>query len=170
MNIEAFHLNNTKFIQLYTQQCTSAKNLISVTFTLNPRLNNADILTQYRSIIKEIKGSNLFYYKTNHKDTAFTIHPGFVSLMLAPELTKTINIHLHGILIIDPVYTEYFRNEIRRFCWNNPVIGRQFAFNPVNDTLKDRTNVAKYPFKDTNELLKFPDCSKIYYYNFSEII
>lgn len=170
MNIEAFHLNNTKFIRLYTQQCTSAKHLISITFTLNPRLNNADILTQYRSMIIEIKGSNLFYYKTHHKDTAFTIHPGFVSLMLAPELTKTINIHLHGILVIDPAYNEYFRNELRRFCWNNPTIGRQFSFNPVNDTLKDRTSVAKYPFKDTNELLKFPDSSKIYYYNFSEII
>jgi len=133
-------------------------------------MNKADILTQYRSIIKEIKGSNLFYYKTHHKDINFTIHPGFAQLMLAPELTKTVNIHLHGILVIDPTYNEYFRNELRRFCWNNKVIGRQFSFNIVNDTLKDRTDVAKYPFKDTDQLLKFPDSNKIYYYNFQEII
>jgi hypothetical protein len=170
LSIEAYHLNATKFITLYSQICHAAKQLISITFTLNPRLNNADILTQYRSIIKEIKGSNLFYYKAHNKDTAFSIHPGFSQMMLAPELTKTINIHLHGILIIDPQYNEYFRNELRRFCWNNQVLGRQFAFNVVNDTLKDRTSVAKYPFKDTDQLLKFPDSAKIYYYNIQEII
>jgi len=172
MNIEAFHLNSKKFVEQYTQQCHTAKDktLISITFTLNPRMNNADILTQYRSLIKEIKSSNLFYYKTHHKDVGFTIHPGFIRLMLAPELTKTINVHLHGILVVAPEWVQYFKNEVRRICWDNPILGRQHAFHVVSHTLKDRTAVAKYPFKDTDQLLKFPDSAKIYYYNFQEII
>ncbi len=167
LEIEAFRLKDTKFITLYRQECHSAKQVISITFTLNPSMNNADILTQYRAVIKEIKGSNLFYYKTHHRDSGFTIHPGFSTLLIAPELTKTINIHFHGILIIDPKDNEYFRNEIRRFCWNSKILGRQYAFNVVNDTFKDRSHVSDYPFKDTEELLKFPDSNKIYYYKFN---
>lgn len=169
LEIDAYHINNTKFIKSYNKTCHESEQIISITFTLNPKMNNADILTQYRSMIKEIKGSNLFYYKTHHKDTAFSIHPGFIKLMICPELTRTLNSHIHGILIIDPKYNDYFKNEIRRLCWNNEVLGRQFAFNVVNDLLKDREAVAKYPFKDTNELLKFTDSGKMYYYSFEFI-
>jgi hypothetical protein len=122
------------------------------------------MLTQFRAMIHEIKSSRIFYYKTKHE---FQMHPGFHKLMLIPELTKTINIHLHGILVIDKPYISYFINELKRLCWNNPVLGRQMSANLVNDTTKDRQNVAVYAFKDLKELMKFPDSKKMGFHRYS---
>lgn len=157
-------LNNQPFMDKYKEICYNEETILHLTFTLNPKMNRADMLTQYRSMIKEIKGSRIFYYKTKND---FQMHPGFHRLMLIPELTKTINIHLHGILVIDKPYISYFINELKRLCWNNEVLGRQASFNLVNDTLKDRTNVANYAFKDIQELMKFPDSKKMGFHSFS---
>lgn len=151
-------LSNKDIKTQYQSNCMNEETVLSLTFTLNPRMNNADILTQYRGLMREIKSSRIFYYKTK---SDFQIHPGFIRLFLVPELTKTINIHLHGILVIDPKYTEYFRNELRRLCWNNEVLGRQATFHVVNDTFKDRTRVSEYAFKDITEIQKFPDSKKM---------
>lgn len=169
MDINAWFIHSPKFRTMYTEHCHKDHNLIHVTFTLNPIMNNADILTQFRAMIKEIKGSSLFYYKTHAGDKQFTIHPGFIRLLLVPELTTRCNIHLHGILSIDKAYNEYFRNELRRFTWNNPVMGRQMYYNPVTDTFKDRSAIAKYAFKDIAEIQKFPDAYKINNYKFEKI-
>lgn len=163
LEIEAFHLSHTKFKENYIKQCHVNTCIIHLTFTLNPALNNADILTQYRSMIHEIKSSNIFYYKQNNK---FTIHPGFIRLMLIPELTTTINTHLHGILICDPTYANDLIQRLRKLCWNNPVLGRQNSFKIVNDTLKDRAQVSEYAFKDIEQLRKFEQSNKMYYYDF----
>lgn len=138
-------------------------NIIHLTLTLNPLLNKADILSQYRQMIHAIKTSGIFAYKINRKET-WTVHPCFDKLYLIPELTSTINIHLHGILICHKSAVAHFQNEFRRMCWNSPILGRQHSFNVVNDTVKDRARVAEYAFKDIDELSKFPDSNKIYYY------
>lgn len=171
LEIEAFHLKNTKFKESYMKECHDGHEIYHLTFTLNPALNNADILTQYRLAIKEIKSSNIFYYKNNKKDTyKFTIHPGFYRLMLVPELTKTINIHFHGILkIAGCEYKELIQN-IKSLCWHSKILGRQFTINRVNDTFKDRSNVAEYAFKDIEQLSKFPMSDKMYLYDFQKII
>ena len=116
MESTTYHLTNTDFRCKYVKECNKTNQcLIHLTFTLHPSYNNADILTQYRAMINEIKNSNIFYYKKPY----FTLHPGFYNLMLVPELTKTINIHFHGILTCDPKDAEYFRNSLRKLCWNN---------------------------------------------------
>lgn len=161
MNIldENLHsLTSDKAKEMYQSLVHKEETVIHCTFTCNPMLNRADILSQYRGLIREIKSSKIFYYKTRHE---FQIHPGFRHLMLVPELTKTINTHLHGILVIDKPYIDYFINELRRLCWNNEFLGRQATFNLMSDTLKDRTKVAEYAFKDIEQLLKFPDSKKM---------
>lgn len=157
-------LTNLEFITDYTNQCMKEETILHLTFTLNPSMNRADILTQYRQMIHEIKNCRIFYYKTKHE---FQMHPGFHKLMLIPELTKTINIHLHGILIIDKPYISYFINELKRLCYNNKILGRQMSANLVNDTVKDRQTVAAYAFKDIKELMKFPDSKKMGFHRFS---
>jgi len=157
-------LSDLEFITDYTNQCMNEETILHLTFTLNPLMNKADMLTQYRSMIREIKNSRVFYYKSKHE---FQIHPGFRKLMLIPELTKTVNIHLHGILIIDKPYISYFINELKRLCWNNTILGRQMSANLVNDTYKDRTTVAAYAFKDIEQLMKFPDSKKMGFRRFT---
>lgn len=166
MDINAWFLNSPKFRTMYTDYCHKCSNLVHVTFTLNPILNKADILTQYRSAILEFKNCNIFYYKTHAQDKGFTVHPGFKRLLLVPELTKTMNIHFHGILHIDKEYNGHFLNELKRLTWDNKTLGRQMFYNPVSDTFKDRATVAKYAFKDIEELKKFPDWTKINNYKF----
>lgn len=163
LEIEAFTLKNTRFKETYIRMCHEHKTIVHLTFTLNPALNNADFLTQYRSMIKEIKSSNLFYYKTQNR---FTIHPGFIRLMLVPELTSTINTHLHGILIVDPQYATELIQRLKKLCWNNPVLGRQNSFKIVNDTFKDRAQVSEYAFKDIEQLSKFEQSNKMYLLDF----
>lgn len=151
-------LNNETLKKQYQLACMNEETVLSLTFTLNPKMNNADILSQYRALMREIKSSKIFYYKSKHE---FQIHPGFIRIFLVPELTKTINIHLHGILVIDKNYTQYFINELRRLCWNNESLGRMATFHLVNDTFKDRTRVSEYAFKDITEIQKFPDSKKM---------
>lgn len=155
-------LSSTKFIQQYKELVHKEETILHLTFTLNPKMNNADMLTQFRQMIKEIKASRIFYYKTKHE---FQMHPGFHRLMLVPELTKTVNIHLHGILIIDKPYISYFINELKRLCWNNEILGRQMFANIMSDTFKDRSRVADYAFKDLSEIQKFPDSKKMGFLN-----
>lgn len=173
IDINCYTRKDGRFIQDYKSICkdTDLTNLtlVHLTFTLNPLMNKADILTQYKSMIHEIKTSNIFFYKINRK-TSWTVHPGFHRLMLVAELTKTINIHLHGILLIDKKFTSYFFDEVRRMCWNSPILGRQHSFNPVNDDPKDRGRVADYAFKDLEVLNKFPVSEKIYNYKIEKII
>lgn len=151
-------LNNEAVFKDYKKCCMEEETIIHLTLTLNPKYNRADILTQFRALIREIKHSHLFYWKSKFE---FQIHPGFRKLILVPELTKTINIHLHGILIIDKPYINYFVNQMRKLCWNNEVLGRQATFNLVNDSIKDRTRVSEYAWKDLEELKKFPDSKKM---------
>lgn len=152
-----------RYNELITTSSFQDSHIIHLTLTLNPLLNKADILTQWRQMIHAIKTSGIFAYKINKKAT-WTVHPSFEKLYLIPELTKTINIHLHGILICHKSAVPYFQNEFRRMCWNSPILGRQHSFNVVNDSFKDRTRVAEYAFKDIDELKKFPVSEKIYYY------
>lgn len=79
------------------------------------------------------------------------------------------NIHLHGILIVDDCQIQVIHNEIKRVCNSSEILGRQFAFKPINDTPKDRSRIADYPFKDTDQLLKFPDSNRIYYISIKNI-
>jgi len=60
-------LNNETLKKQYQLLVMNEETVISLTFTLNPRMNNADILSQYRALIKEIKASHIFYYKSRHE-------------------------------------------------------------------------------------------------------
>jgi len=176
MDIIAYKLNSDKFIKLYKDVCMTTpiglynKTLISVTFTLNPKCYNLDILTQYQKIIREIKCSSIYHHRYNSKKETWSINQGFHELYLCPELTQKMVVHLHGVLVIDECQIHIIHNEIKRVCNNSEILGRQFAFKPINDTLKDRSRLADYPFKDTEELLKFPDSNRIYYISIKKII
>lgn len=152
-----------RYKELVTTSSFEEMSIIHLTLTLNPLLNKADILTQWRQMIHAIKTSGIWAYKINNK-ASWTVHPSFDKIYLVPELTSQVNIHLHGLLICHKSSVAYFQNEFRRMCWNNPILGRQHSFNVVNDTFKDRARVAEYAFKDVEELLKFPDSKKIYYF------
>jgi len=172
LETDAYHLNDSKFKELYTKELTEPRFpaslvQISITFTLHPIMNKADILTQYRAMIKEIRSSNIFFYKAHRKAPTFTIHPGFDSIYLCPELTSSINTHIHGILIIKRDSIDYFNNEIRKLLWNSKVLGRQFSYTHIDDK-SYREAMCKYPFKDTDQLLKFPCSDKMYYFRIQD--
>lgn len=160
INIEVFKLDDEKLKSYYKSNINSDSR--SITFTLNPKMYNADILSQYRAAIHEIKASKLFYYKQKGQ---ITVHPDFEEMILVPELTETLNIHFHGYFKCNPEKAQYFYNEFRKFTYKNEVIGRQMMFKNIDnltEALKD------YPFKDISELLKFPDSKKIYIIKFSK--
>lgn len=95
-----------------------------------------------------------------------TVHPDFEEMILVPELTETLNIHFHGYFKCNPEKAQYFYNEFRKFTYNNEVFGRQMMFKNIDNL----TEALKgYPFKDIDELRKFPDSKKIYIYRFSQI-
>lgn len=155
LEVKYYKLDDDIIKQYYQTQIDST-NCRSVTFTLNPKLYSADILTQYRTAIKDILTSNIFVSKIGkHKN----IHPDFEELILVPELTNTINIHFHGYFKCNPEKITYFYNEFKKYTYNNPVMGRQMMFKEI-DSLTD--TLKSYPFKDIKELLKFPDSKKIY--------
>lgn len=134
----------------------SQDDCLSITFSLNPSIYSADILSQFRLAISEFKTSNVFYVK-DKLGTHF--HPAFYELRLTPELTSKINIHFHGFLKCDPAYFAYFQNQIRKLTWKSKVLGRQHTckvIDKMTDTLKE------YPFKDTETLKKFPDSKKMF--------
>ena len=153
--LETFSLNNLQAKASYINGFEAA-DCMSLTFSLNPLNYGADILSQFRMAITELKSSNIFYVK-DKLGTHF--HTAFYGLWLVPELTSKINIHFHGYLKCDPQYFEYFRNQIRKLTWNNKVFGRQHTckvIDNMNDTLRN------YPFKDLSILEKFPDSKKMF--------
>jgi len=170
MDIIAYKLNHQPFIDDYKTLCHAPFGdflLISITFTLNPINNKLDILSQYRLMIQEIKYSSMFNHRYNNKKETWTINYGFETILMCPELTSNLNMHLHAVMKIHKSQVDIIYNEFKRVCHNSKVLGRQFTFKPVNDTQKDRSRVADYPFKDTDNLLRFPDSKKIYYYKLS---
>lgn len=169
MEYKAYKLNDQSFMDDYKHTCLNIpfteSTLFSVTFTLNPKCNSLDILTQYKKMIQCIKYSSIFHHRYNNKKITWSPNYGFQLVYLCPELTEKINIHLHGIMLIRNDQIDIIHNEIKRFVNSSEVVGKQYAFKPVNDTLKDRSKVADYPFKDTDQLLKFPDSKNIYYFS-----
>lgn len=153
---------NDPMIKEYYQAHIDSDSCRSITLTLNPVMYNADILTQYRTAIQELKKSKIFFFKQKGQ---ITVHPDFEEMIVIPELTDTLNIHFHGYFKCNPEKAQYFYNEFRKFTYKNEVFGRQMMFKNIDkmtDELKD------YPFKDINELLKFPDAKRIYIYKFSK--
>lgn len=165
MDIKLYKLGDQVFESSYKDNI-SQDDCISITLTLNPLMYSADILTQYREAIKELKSSHIFYEKYKQSGVTMTmVNPYFTELVLCPELTKDMNIHFHGYLKCDPQYNKYFQNEFKKFTYKNKVFGRQHSFKLIDDL----TPVLRsYPFKDTAELLKFPDSLKIYSIKFSK--
>lgn len=149
-------------IKEYYKETINQDDCRSITFTLNPILYSADILTQFRTAIQEIKKSKIFYEKVGGKTL---VHPDFYEMIIVPELTNTINIHFHGYFRCNPEKAQYFYNEFRKFVYNNSVFGRQMMFKQIDD-LNDR--VKEYPFKDIEVLKKFPDSKKIYIYKITK--
>lgn len=134
----------------------AADDCMSLTFSLNPLVYGADILTQFRMAVMEFKSSNIFYVKDK---LGLHFHPALYEVALTPELTSKINIHFHGYIKCDPAYFDYFRNQLRKLTWSSKVLGRQHTckvIDQMTDALKE------YPFKDTQTLLKFPDAKKMY--------
>lgn len=164
MNVNVYKITDDKFDNDYKSTVidwdTENTSLLSLTFTLNPILNNADILTQYRMMHKEIKNSKIFYYKDKVGYTH--IHPSFIKMYLVPELTKTLNIHMHGILLCTKGSESYFINEMRRLCWKNSTLGRQHACKVVDNNIESKNAIACYALKDLKEMNKVIDKDKIY--------
>jgi len=167
MDTKVYKLDDKTIREHYTKTINQGDTLV-FTFTLNPKsehyLYQADILTQYRKAVWEFKTSKLFMFKQGKQ---LVVHPAFTEMILVPELTAEMNIHFHGYFRCDPQYNKYFQNEVKKLTYNNKVLGRQHSFKLIDsltDTLKG------YPFKDIKELLKFPDSSKIYIYQFTRII
>lgn len=170
MNVEPFKLNDQQFdadyknaVRTWTGEETT---LLSLTFTLNPRLNSADILSQYRAILKELRHSNIFYYRDKIKKGEFVVHKDFIKMFIVPELTKTLNIHLHGIFICVKGSENYFINEFRRLCWKNEVLGRQHTVKVVDNNIQSKDAIECYALKDLSEMNKVIDRDKIYKYKF----
>lgn len=163
MEIQVFKLDDNNVKDYYVATINN-EDCYSITFTLHPSLNNADILTQYRKAIKEIKDSKIFYYK-DKKTKLFEIHPEFEEMIIVPELTKQLNIHFHGYFKCNPKFAQYFQNEFRKLCFHSTVLGRQHTFKNI-DNMTDELRF--YPFKEISQLTKFPDWSKIYIYKFNK--
>lgn len=161
LEIKVYDIND-QIIREYYEAHIDQNNCHSITLTLNPILYNADILTQYRAAIQELKKCKIFYYK--HKGIV-SVHPDFEEFILVPELTETINIHFHGYFKCNPEKAQYFYNEFRKFTYKNEVFGRQMRFKQIDDL---NEVIKQYPFKDIAELSKFPDSKKIYIYKFSK--
>lgn len=161
LNLYLYNLENKNIHDYYVSNIDN-ESCRSITFTLNPKMYSADILTQYRSAISELKKSKIFFFKEKGQTI---IHPDFEELIIVPELTNTLNIHFHGYFKCNPEKAQYFYNEFRKFTYYNEVFGRQMMFKNIDqmsDTLKE------YPFKDIKELIKFPDSKKIYIIKFSK--
>lgn len=163
MEIQIFTLNDNNIKDYYVSTLNN-DDCYSITLTLNPSLNNADILTQYRQMIKEIKESKLFYYR-DKKHKLFEVHPDFEEMIIVPELTNKLNIHFHGYFKCNPKMAPIFQNEFKKLCYNSKVLGRQHMFKNI-DQMTDELRF--YPFKDISQLMKFPDWKKIYIYKFSK--
>lgn len=163
MEIEVFSLNDSN-IKDYYIATLNADDCYSITFTLHPSLNNADILTQYRKAIQEIKDSKLFYYR-DKRNKLFEVHPDFEEMIIVPELTTRLNIHFHGYFKCNSAKAELFQNEFKRLCFNSTVLGRQHTFKSI-DFMTDE--LRQYPFKDIDQIMKFPDWKKIMIYKFSK--
>lgn len=171
MNVTAHKLMDQQFDANYKQSVldwdTENTSLLSLTFTLNPINNKADILSQYRMLMREIKSSKLFYYKDK---LGINIHPDFVKMYIVPELTQQLVVHLHGIMIVIKGSENYFINEVRRLCWKNPILGRQHACKVVDNDIKSKDAIACYALKDLKEMNKVIDKDKIYKYSFESNI
>lgn len=160
MDITVYKLDDEIIKKYYMDSINSDSR--SLTFILNPKMYNADILTQYRKAIQEIKSSKIFYYKQKGVET---IHPDFEEMIIVPELTDRLNIHFHGYIKCNPDKYQYFYNEFRKFTYNNEIIGRQMMFKNIDNLIEA---LKGYPFKDINQLIKFPDARKIYIYKFAK--
>jgi hypothetical protein len=160
LEIVAYKLSDPMAKEYYVNNIT--QDCHSVTLTLNPVMYKADILSQYRAAIDELKKSKIFYYK---EKGVVTVHPDFEEFVIIPELTKELNIHFHGYFKCNPEKSQYFYNEFRKFCWKNSVFGRQMTFKQIDDF---NETIKGYPFKDIKELCKFPDSKKINIYKFSQ--
>lgn len=171
MNVSAHKLMDQQFDTNYKQSVlnwdTENTSILSLTFTLNPVNNNADILSQYRMLIRELKMSKLFYYKDK---SGINIHPDFVKMYIVPELTSRLIVHLHGILIVTKGTENYWINEVRRLTWKNPILGRQHACHVVDNNPKSKDAIACYALKDLKEMNKVIDKDKIYKYSFESNI
>lgn len=162
MEIQVYSLNDNNLKDYYIATLNN-DDCYSITLTINPLLNNADILTQYRKAIMEIKSSKIFYRKDKK---LFDVHPDFEEMILVPELTpKNLNIHFHGYFKCNPEKAQYFQNEFRKMCYHSQVLGRQHMFKNIDNMTDELRN---YPFKDLDQLMKFPDSKKIYIYKFSK--
>lgn len=161
MDITVYKLDDEVIRNYYVNSIDS--DCRSLTFTLNPKMYQADILTQYRKAIHEIKMSKIFYYKQKGVEM---IHPDFEEMILIPELTPSgLNIHYHGYIRCNPEKYDYFYNEFKKLTYNNEVLGRQMMFKNIDNL----TEALKgYPFKDIKELMKFPDSKRIYIYKFTK--
>lgn len=160
METKAYPLGADSYIQLYEEEFTGDLNCIySVTFTLNPMLNNADILTQYRQMVSEIK--SIFMYRQG-KNREVIWNPDIYKVYLSPELTDRQNIHFHGIFIIDPTQAHNVRDSIKSITWHSKIMGRQHAFRSIEHDVDSISRLKKYPFKDISKLKSYKASDKIY--------
>jgi hypothetical protein len=160
MNIQVYKLDDQN-IKNYYQQNVNMQDCYSLTLTLNPIMYSADILTQYRAALAELKTAGIFFWKHNR---ITDVHPDFIEMIIVPELTKEMNIHFHGYFKCDPDKAKLFQNEFKKFTYSSKVFGRQHTFKQIDDM---NDNFLNYPFKDIKELKKFPDSKKIYIIKFS---
>lgn len=157
MNATAYRLGDARYIEQYREEFTGDQNCIySLTITLNPRLYNADILTQYREAVREIK--KLFYYRQG-KSREIVWNPYIYKVYVSPELTKTNNIHFHGIVVCDPTQAHNIRDTIKGHTWKCDTLGRQHSFKQIDMVT---TELINYPFKDLETLKKYSSSDKIY--------
>lgn len=163
MDINCYSLDDNNIKDYYIANLNNA-DCYSITFTLHPSLNNADILTQYRKAIQEIKSSKIFYRK-NKK--LFDVHPDFEEMIIVPELTQKLNIHFHGYFKCNPASAGLFQNEFKKLCFHSQILGRQHTFKNIDKMTDELRN---YPFKEIEQLKKFPDWKKIYIYKFNKNI
>lgn len=118
----------------------------SVTFTMNPQMLSADIVTQYRKALHEITSSHIFMTR-NHREKIWIPDPDFDFMYIVPELTADFNIHFHGYFRCNPESGHIFVDRFKKLCYNNPVLGRQMKVSYIDELEKVITHQIPLPRK-----------------------
>jgi len=104
----------------------------SVTFTLNPQMYSADIVTQYRKALHELTSSRVFMTK-NPREKTWVPDPDFEFMYIVPELTSDFNIHFHGYFRCNPEKGHIFVDRFKTLCYNNQILGRQCKISYIDE-------------------------------------
>jgi len=142
MNIQHYPLADESIQERYSSDMRLGD--YSLTFTLNPKMYSADIVTQYRKGLNEFIKSKVLFEKRRGKKKieidAYTVHPDFEEMWLVPELTADYNIHFHGYFRCNPEMAHYFKDSFKSLCYNNDVLGRQWEFHEITTLDKELTH------------------------------